>query len=193
MAINGLLDLIGLVSVLVTTLTDKIGEISGTSERVNLTHLVPEEIVRMDLFPEITTIRLPVLHNPIKIVFHEWPNFVLGLIFLVVLHEDGTPLGQGVGSQSWTVVLGSTPSAGERGSGWDLELWLNSDVDVVRLLLGLDVGDPSLVSRHNLVDLCVVEIVDLHVDKGGQSTVSHPVVIVIASRGVVVRSGHNSA
>jgi len=92
MAIKSGFNLCSLRSVLISRLSNEISEVSSSSKRVGLGHFVPEDVTRMDLFPKIATIGLPVLHNPVKIVLDEWPDIVLSLVCFVGVHKDGTPL-----------------------------------------------------------------------------------------------------
>ena len=85
-AINRFFDFSSFRSVLFSTLSDQISEVSSISERVDYTHFIPEKIIGIEFFPKVTTIRIPILHNPIEVIFHKWPNSIFSLILFIVIH-----------------------------------------------------------------------------------------------------------
>mmetsp|Transcript_23441 Transcript_23441/g.55317 ORF Transcript_23441/g.55317 Transcript_23441/m.55317 type:complete len:363 (+) Transcript_23441:603-1691(+) len=161
----------------------------------------PEEILGLDLLPEIATTLLPIGHQPLQVIldgtavllFAARPQILLHEVCFAGLEQGQAVLRQGLGPEARSVGLRPAPSSLEGLAVGDGVLGFRADVDAVGIRLVLHLQNPLDVVLQVLVH--VGQLVrggkqSMH----GEGPISFPVVIVVPARsGVVIRRGHDSS
>lgn len=89
------------------------GQVEGVLE----SHSVPEEVIRSDLLPEVTSVLWPVACDPFDIVLDRStivgagssPEVLSNVVTLAVIEKSVREHDQGSGSEGWSISLGSAP------------------------------------------------------------------------------------
>ena len=153
---------------------------------------VPEEVGGANLLPQVAGVAIPSANNPVEVGLDGLPeaggDIVLGRYARVGVSDQGN------GTESRPIVLRAAPGAVKDGSVGDLELGLYADINsVVDGSLRLPSEDPLSVGLHgSLVGRIGGQGDDLE-RAHGERSVPHPVVVIVAPRGVVVRGSNNSS